>query len=475
MNIFKLSWNNLRYRPLSSLLSLLLIVLGVSIISLLLMLGRQLERQLTSNIQDIDLVMGAKGSPLQLVLSSCYHIDNPTGNISLKDARRFMDHPMVREAIPLSYGDSYQGYRIVGTEAAYVHHYGGRLAEGRLWEEPFEATLGAQVAQKTSLSLGDTFYSSHGLATSGYAHDDHGFVVQGILKPTQTVLDQLILTETSSIWRMHQHSEQAGKHPKRQTHGAHDDTSQEKHHDHHHTHAAPEEPKNGHNTSALSAPKSMEEPSDDDKEVIGPGGVVIDRDDSASQNGEKASSNPTDAAEVTAVLLKLRNQLAKLQLPRQINRVGSLQAAVPTFEIQRLRKLLGFGTTTLQALGLAVMLVAAISVFIALFNNLKDRRYEMALMRSMGLAPRQLFFLVLLEGFYIGIGGFLLGVAVSRGEMLIISNSIQRAYQYTLSTPGLLPGEWYLLAVTSVLTLVAAALPAWRVMQLDISRTLSEA
>lgn len=219
----------------------------------------------------------------------------------------------------------------------------------------------------------------------------------------------------------------------------------------------------------------MEEPSDDDKEVIGPGGVVIDRDDSASQNGEKASSNPTDAAEVTAVLLKLRNQLAKLQLPRQINRVGSLQAAVPTFEIQRLRKLLGFGTTTLQALGLAVMLVAAISVFIALFNNLKDRRYEMALMRSMGLAPRQLFFLVLLEGFYIGIGGFLLGVAVSRGEMLIISNSIQRAYQYTLSTPGLLPGEWYLLAVTSVLTLVAAALPAWRVMQLDISRTLSEA
>jgi putative ABC transport system permease protein len=178
---------------------------------------------------------------------------------------------------------------------------------------------------------------------------------------------------------------------------------------------------------------------------------------------------------ITAVLIKVRNQLAKLQLPRQINEVANLQAAVPAFEIRRLQKLLGFGTATLQTLGLAIMIVAGLSVFIALFNNLKDRRYEMALMRSMGLPPARLFLMVLLEGLFIGLGGYALGLLLSRLEWLVVRSVVQDAFRYQLETPWMTPTEGWLLVATLFISLLAALIPALRVMRMDISKVLAEA
>lgn len=203
MNLFTLAWKNLMAEKLSTLLSLILFALGVGLISLILLLNHQIEDKFEKNLAGIDLVLGAKGSPLQTILCNIFHIDFPTGNIPLKQAQGISRHPLVERAIDLSLGDSYKGYRIVGTIHDYVNLYDGKVAEGKLWETTYETTIGATVAKNLGVKIGDTFHSSHGFA-EGMEHDDMGeFKIVGILEPNGTVLDQLILTGKESVWAMH--------------------------------------------------------------------------------------------------------------------------------------------------------------------------------------------------------------------------------------------------------------------------------
>ncbi|MCB0835947.1 MAG: ABC transporter permease [Bacteroidetes bacterium] len=207
MNIFTFSWKNIMARPWQTFLSLLLIMMGVSVISMLLQMNRQLEKNFNKNISGINMVIGAKGSPLQLILASVYHIDNPTGNISLQEVQKWVTNPVVEKWIPLSYGDNYKGYRILGTNHLYPGHYEARLAEGKLWENSFEVTLGAIAAQRLNLGLGDEFQGAHGLVGEVSVHKEKNYKVVGILQPTGTVVDQLILTGLNSVWEIHEHAE----------------------------------------------------------------------------------------------------------------------------------------------------------------------------------------------------------------------------------------------------------------------------
>ena len=120
MNIFKLSIKNILSKPLSSFISLALLTLGIGIISLLLQLNSLIKDQMDNNLRGIDMVVGAKGSPLQLILSSVYHVDSPTGNISYKEADKISKNRMVGSSIKLLYGDNHKGYRIVGTEKKFI-------------------------------------------------------------------------------------------------------------------------------------------------------------------------------------------------------------------------------------------------------------------------------------------------------------------------------------------------------------------
>src|SRR5690606_1408747 len=113
--ITKLAWKNLWFKPLNTVLSIILLTASVAIISLLILLQQQFENKFSKNIEGVDLVMGAQGSPLQLILSSVYQLDTPTGNINYKEAESWMNHPFVETAIPLAFGDNYLGYKIVGT------------------------------------------------------------------------------------------------------------------------------------------------------------------------------------------------------------------------------------------------------------------------------------------------------------------------------------------------------------------------
>ncbi|NRB61008.1 MAG: ABC transporter permease, partial [Winogradskyella sp.] len=221
MSIVYLAYKNLVSKPLNLALSLLLLMLSVSLVTFVFQLRDQLDNQLDRNIAPFDMVVGAKGSPLQLILSSVLHIDAPTGNIKLSDVKLLQKHPFVKAAIPVSYGDNYNGYRILGTKKEYLQRYNVGLSEGKLFEKPFEAVIGYKAARLLGLSIGDTFVGNHGLvASQGHSHDDKPYIVTGILEQSGTVVDQLIVTSLESVWDAHDHGDEHD----------HDE-------DHHHEHA----------------------------------------------------------------------------------------------------------------------------------------------------------------------------------------------------------------------------------------------
>ncbi|AKD53557.1 ABC transporter permease [Spirosoma radiotolerans] len=403
MNLFRISWSNLKDKPLSSFLSGLLMTFGITIISLLLLLNKQLDDQFRKNIKGIDMVLGAKGSPLQLILSSIYQIDSPTGNMPLEEAERLTRNPMIKTAIPLSMGDNYQSFRIVGTNKKYIDHFGASIAQGKLFQQELETVIGPRVAAVTGLKIGDTFAGSHGLDKDGDVHANTKYKVVGILSPTNTVADQLILTPLSSVWAIHEH------------HEAHHEAGE-------------------------------------------------------AQEDEASEEAPR---EITSMLIKFRNPMG-MMLARGINSNSKLQAALPNIEINRLFSLLGVGVETLRGLAAVIMLISGISVFVSLYNSLKERRYEMALMLSMGATRAQLFGMLLLEGLVLALIGFVLGVLFSRLGLWLFSNSVSSEYHYNLAAFNILPEEWILLGVAILIGLLAAALPALGVYRMNISRTLAE-
>ena len=167
MNINRLSWINIIRNPFNTMLSLLLMAFGVGIISLLLLLNKSVEEKLQRNLNGIDMVIGAKGSPLQLILSSIYHIDNPTGNILLEEVNKIKSNPMIESTIPLSFGDSYKGFRIVGTTHAYPKLFQVNFQAGKLWDKSMQVVIGSDIVEACQLKMGSTFYSSHGLVEGG--------------------------------------------------------------------------------------------------------------------------------------------------------------------------------------------------------------------------------------------------------------------------------------------------------------------
>ncbi|MCF2490449.1 FtsX-like permease family protein [Dyadobacter sp. CY347] len=403
MNIVKISLANLKEKKLNSFLSALLLTLGIGMISLLLLLNKQLDEQFRRNIRGIDMVVGAKGSPLQLILSSIYQIDAPTGNVPLAEVDALRKNPFVKTVIPLSMGDSYQGFRIVGTTPKYIEHFQAKLAEGKIYNASMEVAIGSKVAAMSQLKIGDTFASAHGLDSEGEAHNEKKYKVTGIFEANGSVVDQLILTRLSSVWDVHAHEEGEGKH--------------EEHDDH-----------------------------------------------------EQAE----EGRQVTSALIQFRNPMGLMTIPRQINENTSMQAALPSIEINRLFSLLGVGIETLRALALIIISIAGISVFISLYNSLKERKYEMALMLSMGATRTRLFLMLLLEGLMLAVIGYFSGIILSRVGLWLFSRAAEQDFHYSLRKFTILPEEIYLFFAALLIGFLASVLPSLGIYRLNISRTLAE-
>lgn len=424
MTIFKLSFKNILSKPLSTGLSLLLLSLGVGLISLMLQMDKHLKEQMSANVRGIDMVVGAKGSPLQLILSAVFQVDVPTGNIKLSEANKLLRNRLIDYGIPLSYGDSYNGFRIVGTDERYPENFQMKLAEGSIWSKSMEVTIGAAVAKKTGLRLGDQFQGSHGLSDGGHVHEGQDYTVVGIFEASGSVVDQLILSNIQSVWDIHDthtHEEEEHKHEVGEVH--------EQEHDHEaHEHAEGEEHRHG-----------------------------------------------EDNREITALLIKFKNPLGLVQLPRMVNENTNMQAALPNYELSKLFSLMGIATTTMNIVAMIVILVSGISVFISLYLSLRERTYEMALLRTYGASRSQLLGMIFQEGLVISFFGFVLGFVLSRVGLLLVSVFVKSEYHYNFLEAGLIPEEGILLVITLLIGFFSALIPAVTVYKIDISKSLSNA
>ncbi len=467
MNLARLSWSNLTAKPLSTLLSLLLLIMGVGIISLLLLLNQQIQAKFAKNLEGIDMVMGAKGSPLQLILSSVYHIDSPTGNISYKEAKKIAKSPLVKKSIPLAYGDSYKGYRLVGTLPAYVEHYDAQIKEGRLWEHTFEATVGAIAAQALKLKVGDTFYSSHGLSEGMEAHEDHPYKVVGIFENSNSVIDQLLLTNMNSVWSVHDHD--APPPPKSKT-----PNNNKKHSDNHDDSSVEHDHDLQADIAAYEKAKEAAHDHDHDHDHNHNHDHAHHAHDHDHAHHEETVINE-DEKDITAMLLTFRSPMAMMQLPRKVNGQTNMQAALPAIEVNRLFGLMGVGISTLRLIALAIIIISGISIFISLYNSLKDRKYELALMRSMGASRWKLFRMIIQESLLLTFVGFLLGVFFSRIGMMVMSKFMENQYHYQFTELGLLKEEIHLFFIVLFIGFLAALVPAVQAFNTNISKTLAHA
>lgn len=448
--IIRIAFKNLLHKPLYAVLCWLLLACSTAVLLVLISLNRQSREQLEKQIDGIDMVLGAKGSPLQLILSSVYNLDAPTGNISLAEAGRFMRHPLVESAIPLSLGDSYHGYRIVGTTPAYLEKYQVKPASGKAFSKSMEVVIGAAVARRTGLALGHTFAGTHGLGEKGHVHEEHAYVVTGILPVTGLSLDQLILTPLESVWTIH---ETAKRH-----HGEHDHEEGEKEdeHDHEKEAAAGVTSQSGHHHRETGG-SALPEERHDEQQAQSPAG-------------------PDPGQQITAVLIKFRSPLAQLQLPRMINENTNMQAAVPAIEVNRLQSLLGAGTEILRILGWLLAALAACSIFVMLVQGTHERRYELALMRSMGCGRLKLLGLVLSEAAMLALAGIIGGFLLSRAALFVLQQEIFTHYHLDFSKAWKIAGaDLYTAAAILAACLLAALFPAVRAFRLNISKTLANA
>jgi putative ABC transport system permease protein len=419
MSLLTLVWNYLKARPLNTAINILLLSLGIAVITILLLFSQQLEKKITENAKGIDLVVGAKGSPLQIILCNIFHIDFPTGNIKLFEAERIAKNRLVKKAIPLALGDSYNTYRIIGTNRAYADLYRGELAAGAWWDKDLQVTLGANVAVLTRLKPGDHFASAHGLADGGHAHEEHHYVVVGILKPSNSVLDNLILTNVESVWKVHEE------------HG-----EEEEHQEH-----------------------AEEAPVRDSTFVPSPLIPSVAKGDSTK--------------EITAMLLQYRSPMGAIQLPRIVNAQSSLQAASPAFETARLFSILGVGVDILMGFAYVLIVISGLSIFIALYNSLKERRYDLAIMRSMGATRTKVFISILLEGGFLTLAGSVLGLLAGHGAVMLLAGMAEQAQRTGISGLVFYPQEWIILVGSLLLGLVCAVIPAVQAYRTDISKVLA--
>jgi putative ABC transport system permease protein len=400
LNLATLSASYLRARPLNTALSVILLALGVGTIVLLLLVVGQAEERMQRDARGIDLVVGAKGSPMQLMLAGIYHLDAPTGNIPLSAVALLSKNRMVKRAMPLALGDSWKGQRIVGAGKEYADHYGAELRDGRFYQKPMEAVLGYEVAQRAGVGVGATFKGAHGLGTDpGDEHED-SYTVVGVLAKSGSVVDRLVLTSIESVWQVHEGHQ-----------GPQDDADR----------------------------KALEE-----------------------------------AREVTVVLVQYASPLAAATLPRQINSQSELQAASPAYETARLFRIVGVGIEALRGFAAVLILAAGLSVFIALYTALEERRYELAVMRTLGASPGKLFGLLIGEAFVLSLLGVILGLVLGHGLAAALGVWLESQQQYPVTGLEWRPEELWVAGIALGVGVIAAVVPAWRAYRTDVSRTLAQ-
>ena len=398
----RISFQYLRKRLSSTVVNVSLLAFAVAAVTLLLLTGSQLEERIGRDARGIDLVVGARGSESQLLLSSVHGLDNPTAPIGWSEAQEIAAQRGVRKAIPLAFGDHYFGFRVVGTTHDYVMLHGASLIEGRLWAKPMEAIVGADVAARLRPRVGSTFEAVHTVpGAAGVPHPGESYTVVGVLGRTGSVIDSFILTSLESYWALH-----------------------------------PVQPKTDES------------------------GLLVEM--------------PADPRTITALLIDYEVSHAAGDIPYVVAGFPELQAVAPSDEAVRLYGIFRVAFGMLRIFAAMLIASAILSMFIALYGSLKDRRYDLAVMRTLGATRERIMALLIFEGLTLSFAGAIIGLLLGHAFTSVLGFALQQAQQMSVSGVRGHPGELLILGAALLAGALTAFVPAWRAHETDIAGILAQ-
>ncbi len=404
MILLRLALKSLRARRVTTMLTVFSIALSIMLLAGVDAVRRGMRAGFAGTVSRTDLVVGARGGDLPLLLSTVFHIGNAANDISWDTYQHFAHHPAVAWTIPISLGDSFHGYRVVATDDNLYHHYryrGGqalRLAQGTAPQRFLDTVLGAEVAGRLHLKLGQKLTLSHGIQEhSILQHENVAFTVAGILDRTATPVDSAVYITLLGEEAMH--FGWSGGTP----------------------------PAIGEAVPALDPSK-----------------LRVDT--------------------ITAFLLASKSRISTLYLQREINtyKPEPLTAIIPAYTLQQFWALMNDADTALSLVSAAVLVVGLLSMVAALYTALNERRREIAILRSVGLHTRQVFTLFIAEAALIAFAGTVLGLIALYATLLALHTMIERwtGLPVLLSPPSLRVQLYALATVT--LAAMLGALPGWR-------------
>lgn len=394
-----LAWQNIRSRPLQTVITVLVVGLTIALSVAVAHLNDGLQRGIAraSNAFGV-LVVGAKGSSQQLVLSTILLQGLPVGNIDHEVYERLLADVRVAAAIPLAMGDNVGGARIIGTDHTFFDLRTSndappafRLAAGRLFERDFEAVLGSTAARRLGLALGDLFAPQHGVER-GLEDDAHDVphTVVGILQPSGSPYDNAVLTTVESVVALHREPEA----------------------------------------------------------------------------GERAEDADHAAEQLTAVLVKPAGFVEANQLWQEFYTSVEAQAAFPGAELAGLFALLNQGQQLLTVVGYVAAIMAALTLFLAIYSATAAREQWIALIRGLGAGQLNVFRIILLETLLTALLGALVGRGVGYLAAWLIASQIAQESAIPIPIrylPALEPWLWYLPLGLGLIAGVLPAIQAYRV------------
>lgn len=412
MNFFMIVIKSLRQRLLSVLLTMFSIMLGICLVISIMILKKESEEAFTQTATGYELIVGPKGSPLQLTLNTVYQIGLPLGSMPLKTYELLKNDRRVKLAIPYILGDNYKDHRLIGTVpeifSSFEYKKGSRyeFISGEAFGGEFEAVVGYDAAIKTGLKTGDHFTGSHGINSYEGAeeHEENKFKVTGILKKTFTPADNVIFVNMNSVWKIHEYSS----------------------HDH---------------------------------------------------SQKEDTSHLHDNETISSVLVSLKSPVYFDLLRRQINDNKyegiNAQAVIPLFEIKQLFDIIGNINSILLIISYLVIFVAAVSIFVVLFNSMNERKREIAIMRSLGARKSLIMNLIIAEGIIITLSGAVTGVILSHVLIFLAKNKISELAGIQI-TGNFSAFEFLIIGAALLLGIVVSIIPGFRAYRTEAGKVLSE-
>lgn len=465
--ILRLALSSVRNRLLSAALTVLSIALSVVLLLGVERVRDEARGSFTATVSGTDLVVGARTSPVHLLLHAVFHVGYASNNLTWQSYRTLAARPEVAWSIPLSMGDTHRGFRVVGTTPDFFRHFrfgqaqGLRLDQGVAFGAAHEAVLGADVARRLAYGPGQSVVLSHGAGDVSFIqHDAHPFRVVGVLARTGTPVDRAVYVSLHDVTAMHEEIERGGvtdpllgaRTPAaRRTAPA----AGEEHHEEHEA-AGAHTPTTGHSGNR----EIGDEHSGHPPPAAGAQQPLPEHPEHAGEGGA-----------VTAVLVGLKSRASALGVQRAVNEYSHepLTAILPGPTLQEVWEIVGAMEKTLFAVSALVVLVGLAGMLVALLTSLNERRREMAILRAVGARPGHVFSLILGEAALLTLAGIALGVLVLHAGLLLGRPWLEA--RLGLFIPWRWPSrhELTLMATVAVAGLLIGLWPAWRIYRRSLS------